>query len=449
MPAVIDLTQKEVAEDIIRRQSEAGPKFKKITSLLAVLFAVGIVSIVMRIADGFGDRNTWGYHAAIFGYMLITAQSAVLVSIGLRMVKAHWRRPLARVSELFAIVGVLNFIIYIPLLWVLPSSEGRLSLWFDFPGNSPHIWDTVTMFTLVITGLALLYFAAIPDIAAMRDSETGTNNGRYKRFAMGWKGTDRQWTLLNAGIGVLGGFYFLMLIFAHTMISVDFSMSLIPGWKDAIFPTFHALSGIQSGIATVIVTLFILRRYGGLSTYIEIDQFWGLSKILIATCLLWFYFWWSSFFTYWYGRTPAEQAVLNYLMVDTYRPLFMLTWVMCFPAPFLILIWNAVRKTDWGPTLAASIILIGQLCNAMRLYVPAFSIEDVSLHSLKVAPPATMPGLLDIATIVGMLAGAVLVYMLATRLIPILSIWEIKEGMLLQRKRKFLKTELRSLGKPE
>jgi len=56
---------------------------------------------------------------------------------------------------------------------------------------------------------------------------------------------------------------------------------------------------------------------------------------------------------------------------------------------------------------------------------------------------------MDIATVVGLLAGAVLVYMMATRLFPILSIWEIKEGMMLQRKRKFLKTELRSLGKPE
>lgn len=449
MPAVLDMTQAEVTQDNIRRQASPAPKFKRITGLLAALFAVGIVSVVLRVMNGFDDRNEWGYHASIVGYMLITAQSAVLVSIALRMVKAHWRRSLARVSELFAIVGLLNFIIYIPLLWVLPSTEGRLSLWFDFPGNSPHIWNTVSLATLVITGLALLWFAAIPDIATMRDSEEGSKHGRYRRFAMGWHGTQRQWVLLNAGISVLGGFYFLMLIFTHCMISVDFSMALIPGWKDAIYPTFHALSGFQSGIATVIVTLFILRRFGGLESYIEVDQFWALSKMLLATCLLWFYFWWSSFFTYWYGRTPAEQGVLDFLMVQTYRPLFMLTWALCFPVPFLILIWNAIRKTDWGPTLAASIILVGQLCNMMRLYVPAFSIEDVTLHALEVAPEANMPGIMDIATVVGLLAGAVLVYMMATRLFPILSIWEIKEGMMLQRKRKFLKTELRSLGKPE
>ena len=94
-------------------------------------------------------------------------------------------------------------------------------------------------------------------------------------------------------------------------------------------------------------------------------------------------------------------------------------------------------------------MLIGAFFNVMRLYVPAFSVEDMAAHALEVAPPVNTPGGFDVLIVVGALAGALLVYMLASRLFPILSLWEIKEGMLLQRVRTFPKTEIRVLAKPE
>ena len=183
--------------------------------------------------------------------------------------------------------------------------------------------------------------------------------------------------------------------------------------------------------------------------YLEIDQFWGLSKLLLALCLLWFYFWWASFFTYWYGRTPAEQSVLKLLMTETYRIPFFLSFGLSFVVPFVILMWNVVRKTIWGPTLAAAIVLVGTLINVVRYYVTAFSIEDSTLHALEIAPAANTPGLNDVLVVVGGLAGAVLTYMLATRVFPIISMWEMREGLLLQRVRRFMKIDIRVMAKPE
>jgi molybdopterin-containing oxidoreductase family membrane subunit len=439
----------EITEDIVERQRSAGSRFRIVAGVLAALLALGVVGFALRLADGFDDRTIWGYHAAIFAYLFVTAQSAVLVSVALRMAKAHWRRPLSRVSELFAVVGVFNFLLYIPLLWALPITDGRRSIWFEWPGHSPHLWDTIAMGLLVVLGLALLYFAALPDLATIRDHSSGKRHGIYRRLALSWHGTPKQWKVLQMGVSVLGGFYFMFLIFVHMLISIDFAMSLIPGWKDAIFPTFHAISGLQSGVATIIVTMFILRWVGGLKGYLEVEQFWGLSKLLLALCLLWFYFWWAGFFTYWYGRTPAEQSVLKLLMFESYKLPFFLAWAFCFPIPFVILMWNVIRKTTWGPALAALFVLVGSFFNMVRIYVPAYSIEDIKAHALEVAPPVNTPGLPDVLIVVGALAGAALVYMLATRLFPITSIWEIKEGRMLQRVRTLLKTQVRVLAKPE
>ena len=78
-----------------------------------------------------------------------------------------------------------------------------------------------------------------------------------------------------------------------------------------------------------------------------------------------------------------------------------------------------------------------------------FSIEDHTLHILKDLPDFTAPGPIDFMVIVGGISGAVLTYMLGTRLFPIISIWEIKEGLMLQRVRKFMKRDIRVLAKPE
>ena len=445
----LGMTAQEITQDVLERHESPGRQFWTVAAVLGGLFGLGIIGFILLLSQGFDDKNAWGYYASVFAYIFTVAQSAILVSIALRMVKAHWRRPLARISELFAVVGLFNFFLLIPLLWVLPSIEGRKSIWFEWPGYSPHIWDTIALGTLVMLGLALLYFAAIPDMAAVRDHATGARQRRYQRMAMGWRGTPHQWKVLQVGISVLGGFYFMFLIFVHMMISVDFAMSLIPGWKDAIFPAFHAISGFQSAVAIILVTMFILRWKTGLRKYLEVDQFWGLSKLLLALSLLWFYFWWSGFFTYWYGRTPAEQSILKLLMFETYKVPFILAFTLCFVTPFVILMWNVIRKTTWGPALAGAIVLVGTFFNVVRFYVPAYSIEDNTLDALEAAPPVNIPGVADILVIVGALAGAVLVFMLATRVFPIISIWEMKEGMLLQRVRRFMKIQIKVLAKPE
>ena len=169
----------------------------------------------------------------------------------------------------------------------------------------------------------------------------------------------------------------------------------------------------------------------------------------MALSLLWFYFWWSGFYTYWYGRTPAEQSVLQFLMFETYRTPFFLAFTFSFVLPFVTLMWNIVRKTIVGPTIAACFVLVGTMFNMVRLYVPAFSIEDPSGHALGALPAAQMPVLSDILIVVGSLSGAILTYMLAARVLPVTSIWEIKEGRMLQRIRPFLKTHVRIVGKTE
>ena len=455
-------TQGGVSHDLLERHQSSGALFKSAVALFAVLFLLGVVGFVIRVMDGVSDRAIWGYYAAVFAFILTTAQAAPMVAIAPRIAKAHWRRPISRAAELWSAVGLLNLLLFIPLLWVLPDlKDGRRTLWFFGSGEpvnafSPHIWATLALLALVVTGVALLWVSSLPDLALVRDHSTGWRQRWAARLAGRWNGTSRQWHMLDRRVGILGAFYFMMLVFVHFLISIDFAMALVPGWIDALFPITHAANALQAGVATVLLTMFFLRQFGGYKDYITLDQMWGLGKLMFALSLLWFWFFFSSFIVLWYGKKPNEQAVLKLLMIGPYLPAFYASFVMNFLFPFLAMMWNPVRKSLWGPPLVAMSILVGTFFDRIRLYVAAYSVPgigdpSVDKHALTVEEvnnmSAVMPDVADVMIMVGAISGSILVYLLASRLIPVINIWEQKELLLYKIHKPFHRTEVMVLGK--
>jgi hypothetical protein len=458
--AAMQMTHQSVNDDLVGRVFTTSNTYKLAVLLFGLVFALGIVGFAIRASGGFSeaDRANWGYYAATFAFLLATFGSAPLVAVGMRFTKNHWRRPLSRASELFAIVGVLNLLWFIPLLFLFPSLENRKSIWFEVPihRDAPIIADFAAIIALVFTGLAILYFSALPDMAAMKYHGTGKRSIFFGPLVRHWRGTPRQWDIQKAALAMLGAFYFMMLVFVHFLISSDFAMAFVPGWVDSMLPAHHALVGIQAGLAIVVVTCFLLRSVGGYKEYITLDLFWSASKLLLALGLLWGYFWFAEFNTFWYGRKPVNQEIIQLTMFDTYKLAFYLNLLGNFLIPTILLIWNPIRRSFWGPTLAAVAILIGTFFMMVRLYVPGFGIRDITAESvveLRQLHPEQLttiwPGGADYLIIFGGISGSILIYLLATRFLPVLSVWETKEGLLYQVVRPFLKGTYMVLGKPE
>ena len=164
--------------DIAERHSTIGKGHRNLILISGALLLVGIAAFAARaIGDGFEYRSPWGYYAAVVAFLMTTAGAAPLVIVALRLVKAHWRRPLARISELYAAVGLLTFVMFLPLLFLVPSANNRFTLWFQadeggsvmrIPG-APHFWIVLIIALLTICGLALLCISARPDSASLSD----------------------------------------------------------------------------------------------------------------------------------------------------------------------------------------------------------------------------------------------------------------------------------------
>ncbi len=443
-------THQEVARDVLARFSDLGARYWGWVTVLAFLFVLGIVGFIIRLTEGLddGSRANWGYFVATMAFILTTFTAMPVISAGLRLTKANWRRPFTRVTENMAITSLILVLMLIPALIALPSIEGRLTIWFEFPLGAPGLWDVLGYGSLAVIGLALLWTVALPDLAAARDHLPPSARQRLiKWLSLGWVGGSRQWRVLYKGSLLLGGFYLLTYPLVQTLMISDFHHGLIPGLKDAIIPATVVVNGLQGAVGMTLVTMYLMRRMGGYENYFSVEQFWALSKPLLAFSLLWFYFWWASFITFWYGRQPGESEVIRLLVLDEYRGALMASFFLNFLGPLIALVWNPVRRSIWGPALVGGGIILGALVNQVRLYVSAFSVADPTQHVMDPRPATQWPEAPDILIMVGAISGCVLLFMLVSKIIPVVSIWEVGEGLRLVKVRRYLNRYARVIAK--
>ena len=429
-----------MTRDLAGKTSARPAMFTFALLLSGILLLLGVVGFVARASiDGFGDRAPWGYYMATFSFVFMITSAAPVAAVAFRFTKSHWRRPLSRVSELFAVVGILNVIMFIPMMLILPpianpgavhghALEVRRTIWFEGPIGAPHAWDLAGVVALAVVALAILWLSAVPDMAEARLTARGFRGWLYRRAAGHWYGTRRQWNAQKAGLALLGAFYFMILIFVHFIISSDYAQSMIPGWKDSIFPVFYSLTGLQAALGTCLIVLYVMRRWGGYQEYYGKSVFWSASKILLGLTLLWAYHLFAFFITYWYGRLLVEQNIIKYLFAQSYGGVFLANLMLSFAIPFLILLWNPVRRSAWGPALAGLSAVAGALMFSIRVFVGGANSGDIYAPFLNTVPAAAYPDLWDIFIVAGGLGAAVFFYLLATKLLPLMSVWEVKEG---------------------
>lgn len=453
---LLERSSEQAASEVLGWTERTGPAYLLLVLVLAGLAALGVVGFAMKAADGGLDsHHPWGYLAAALAFIMTTSLSAPLVAIAPRLAKSHWNRYVSRIAETWAVVGLLAVLIMIPLLLTLPSADGRQTLLMynkvneGWPVGAPHLYVALVLVSAAINGFGLLWASAIPDFALAKGRVGGLRGALYAKLSLGWVGSKRQWRALRAALGVLGALYFIAIVWAHTTISFDFGQSLVPGMRDSVFPAWQALGGIQAALATVIVTSFVLRMFGGFREYIGVNQFWSMAKLMLASSLLWMYFWWSGFIIYWYGKTPQQQDLLQFMWFGPYRTIFIISIILNFALVLGILMWNPVRKSILGPTIVACLIIVGHFFDKIRIYVSSYSVEEYTGHLLKEVPEAVTPQTGDVLMFVGVIGGALLLYILALKIVPIFSLWEIREGSMLQVIRPLKRLPLKILAKPE
>jgi molybdopterin-containing oxidoreductase family membrane subunit len=429
IPVVSD---REMTADLLRPLIKTSWRFYLLVGFLGCGVAMGLGTWAYQMYTGFGTTGInnpvfWAFYITDFVFWIGISHAGTLISAILRLVNAGWRRPVTRCAEVitaFALmIGAMFPIIHLgrPWLffWLVPYPSRRL-IWPNF--RSPLAWDFFAINTYLTGSLLFLFLPMIPDFALIRDTSTGWRRKIYGTFALGWRGTTKQWHRLETAMQIMAIAIIPVAVSVHTIVSFDFSMAPVPMWHSTIFGPYFVAGAIFSGIAGLILAMATLRKFLHLEKYLHPVHFENLGKLLLMMSLLWGYFVFNERLTAWYGNDTADMNVFWVTQRGSFAPLFWLMVTVNFVIPVILL---GVKKfrTIQGCVIASIGICVGMWLERFLIVVPSLSHKFLP-YSWGHYRPRPVELLITVSTFCAM----ALLYTLFAKVVPIISIWELKAG---------------------
>jgi molybdopterin-containing oxidoreductase family membrane subunit len=410
---------------LLRPLVETSRRFYVIAAILGAVTLWGVFAYFLQVRYGLGRTGLnrpgyWGIYIICFVFFIGISHAGTLISAILRVSKAEWRRAITRSAELITVL-VIGFGAIQPII-DLGRPDRVLNVLFHAQLSSPLLWDVISIGLYFTACTIYLYVPLIPDLAIIRDS--GIKAPRlYRLLAIGYRGTPVQRWRLERAIGVLSIVVIPIAVSVHTVIGWIFAMTLRPMWHSTIFGPYFVMGAIYSGIAAILIAMVILRRAFGLEDYFKDIHFDYLGRLLLVFSVLWFYFTFAEYLTAFYGGEPGEMRTFWAKLTGPFAIPFWTMVAGCFVIP-LTLMARPSTRTPRGTLIAGIAVVIGMWLERYNIVVPTsvnprWEVESIGHY---------LPSWIELSIMSATFSGFILLYMIATKFVPIVSIWEIKEG---------------------
>ncbi|MDE2059535.1 MAG: polysulfide reductase NrfD [candidate division NC10 bacterium] len=403
---------------------QTGRWFTITAGALGAVVAWAIFAWLYQLTHGLGVTGLnrpiyWGLYITNFVFFIGISHAGTLISAILRLCQAEWRRAITRSAEVITVL-VLFFGVGNVVLDLGRPDRALYVLWYGNP-RSPLLWDVTSIATYLTASTIYLYLPLIPDIALLRD-RVPKWRGLYRLLALGWTGSERQHRRLETAISIMAVIVIPIAVSVHTVVSWVFAMTIQPMWHSTIFGPYFVVGAIFSGIAALIIAMAIIRRAYHLEDYLKPVHFNNLGLLLLVMSLLWFYFTFAEHLTTYYGGEPREMAVFSAKLFGKYAPFFWAMVVTNFVVP-LVILSNRRTRTVAGTVVASASVTVGMWLERLTIVVPS-----LANPRLPYARGLYMPTWVEWSMMAGFFSMFILLYMCFTKLFPIVSIWEIREG---------------------
>jgi len=369
----------------------------------------------------------WGFAIINFVWWIGIGHAGTLISAILFLFKQQWRTAINRFAEamtLFAVACAGMF----PLLhlgrpwvfyWLMPYPN-TMGLWPQF--RSPLIWDVFAVSTYLTISLVFWFTGLIPDLATMRDrSKSKVGRTVFGIFALGWRGSARHWHRYEIAYLLLAGLSTPLVVSVHSVVSLDFAVSLIPGWHTTIFPPYFVAGAIYAGFAMVLTFLIPVRKWYKLEHIITDRHIDNMAKIMLATGLIVVYGYLTEAFFGFYSGALYEDAVMKNRYFGPYA----------FQYWLLITCNGIIPQLLWLRRIRMNAVILWliTLVVGVGMWLERFVIVVQSLHrdflpsSWDMYAGTRWDWMLYVGTI-GFFLFAMCIFM---RWVPMISIFEIRE----------------------
>jgi len=432
-------TYHDISSDICRPLENKASKGWWIGfTLSAIVLAVWIYATTYTMLVGIGAWGLnktvgWAFDITNFVFWVGIGHAGTLISAVLLLFRQKWRMSINRSAEamtIFAVICAASFIVsHMGRPWVaywpipLPNAFG--SLWVNF--NSPLVWDVFAISTYFSVSLVFWYVGLIPDIATIRDrATTKLRKFMYNYFSMGWNGSTRAWHRYEMISLILAGISTPLVLSVHSIVSMDFATSLVPGWHTTIFPPYFVAGAIFSGFGMVLTLLVVGRVVLKQEEYITLEHLDAMARIVMLTGTMVGLAYITEFFVAAYSGVEYEQyAFIN----RATGPYWWAYWTMMscnLLAPQVFWIKWA-RSTPWFLFVMSIIVNIG-------MWFERFVIIVTSLHRDFLPSSWTMyaPTITEVSILIGSFGLFFTLYFLFVRYLPTINMTELKSILVLK-----------------
>lgn len=397
-------------------------------AFLAAIVGWGFYAYVTQVASGLGvtdmgDKISWGLYISNFVFFIGISHAGTLISAILRVAQAPWRMPITRMAEFITVVALL---IGASMPFIdLGRPDRVLNLIFYGRWQSALVWDVVAITTYLTGSLIYLYLPLIPDLALARDRisdrVSAPKRWFYRTFAIGWIGTPLQHKKLNRALFRMMIVIIPVAVSVHTVVSWVFGMTLRTGWDSALFGIYFVAGAIFSGIATIIIVMFVLRRLYHLEEFITLQHFRYLGYLMGAFAVIMIYFSLSDHLTAGYKVANGDKFLLSQLLTGEYALLFWLYSVGGLVLPAILVFTPGLRGIA-GIVIAAALVNVAMWIERFLIVVPTLRVPLMPYE-----PANYSPSWVEWSITAGAFAMFMLLISLFARLFPVVSVWEIKE----------------------
>lgn len=415
--------------DPLRRTPRAWPYLLAASGALALVY-VALVGYTVATGIGVWGNNipvAWAFAIINFVWWIGIGHAGTFISAFLLLLNQPWRASINRLAEAMTIFALVNAGVY-PVLhlgrpwfayWLVPYPSA-LGVWPNFLSSLP--WDVAAVTTYFTVSALFWYLGLVPDLAAARDRLTGTWRRRaYGVFALGWRGTAREWRRYHAAYGLIAGLAAPLVVSVHSIVSLDFAIAQLPGWHSTLFPPFFVIGAIYSGLAMVLVLLLPIRRAYRLQDVITDRHLAATAKLMLAMALMLGYGYAVESFTAWYSGNGFERYAL--LVTRPLGPAAWAFWPMlgCNVLAPQLFWWERLR------TRAAVLFGVGAVA-LVGMWLERFVIIVSSLQRdfLPSSWGAYAPTWVDIGIFAGSFGVFGFLFLLFLRFVPAVAMHEVK-----------------------
>ena len=361
----------------------------KITKLSIALGIIGLVTLVFGVVSYSGENEisrVWAnilFNNIFFLGMSLTATLFIAThAVG----NASWYIAIKRIPEAMGT--------FLPILFVLMLIVGFFGMhdiyeWTTHHGQEDELIKGKSGYlnTPFFIARMVIYFALWSFLTYMIRKESLNED----------KSADTKYFRKTS---IWAAIFIVVFAISNSTSTWDWIMSIDPHWFSTMMGWYVFASMFVCAVSVIMLVVLYLKGIGHLKQ-VNSSHIHDIGKLMFGLSIFWAYLWFCQFFLIWYANIP-EETVYFLQRFKEHSFLFILTFVINFIVPFIILMTRGAKRHTNTLVFISIMLLIGHWLDFYLMIFPG-----IGHHIAKGAHWS--PGIFEIGMTLGYAGGFIYV----------------------------------------